>query len=232
MRRDCCDIGFIHLRCIENRDLEQCHACQKDPMEEWIEGKGGPRLRPFCQANVESASELCATADTSPVPAKRSLDSWKETVLSALQEMTSLWTQKINVSDIRVTATLLDGRMLVNKKQMPYHNGRSHSAIREMLTDVVCETLVCWTGLESSYGRLFDSAKNESCRRDTIVEVTIQFICTQWTRLAFSTLDARRPFETGTFYHRLGKWRCFLCLSGLTRASLTPKAKRAIVKKV
>ena len=246
LRRECCESGVLHLLCIESEDLERCYACQKDPMVGWVEMKQF-RLRPLDPANppsgpprlaflscsygqIESNGELL-TVERNVACANGSLEACKGMVDSIVDEMTCDWSGKIEVTCLDVCATLLDGVVLVEKKSFPEHSKRSRRAIKEMVTSLIRESVIRFAGAKADK---FSKEDIDCYRLDQIVELTIQFICTQWTYHTRATHDNLRPYETVSSREVLGVWRCFACLSGLARpfVSTVPPAKRLIVEDI
>ena len=246
MRRECCESGVVHLRCIENEDLERCRACQKDPMVGWVAMKQF-RLCPLDPANpppgppqlaflscsygqIESNGEPL-TVERNVECANGSLEVWKEMVDSILDEMTFEWSGKIEVSCLEVCATLLNGDVLVEEKGLPEHWKRSRRAIKEMIKSFVRESVTGFAGVKEDK---FSKADIDCYRLDQIVELTIEFNCKQWTYHTRSTNNRLRPYETVSSRKGLGVWRCFACLSGLARpfAHAVPPAKRLIVEDI
>lgn len=244
MRRECCESGVLHLRCIESEDLERCWACQKDPIVGWAEMKQF-RLRPLDPANpptgppqfdflscsygqIESNGELL-TDERNVECANGSLEMWRGMIDSIVDEMTCDWCGKIEVACLKVCATLLNGGVLVDKKSFPEHSKRSRSAIKEMIKSFVRESATRFAGAKAD---TFSKAEIGSYRLDQIVELTIQFICTQWAFHTRATYNDLRPYETVSSREVLGVWRCFACLSGLAQPFVTivPPAKRLIVE--
>ena len=243
-RRECCESGVLHLRCIGSEDLERCWACQKDPMVGWVEMKPF-RLRPLDSANppsgppqfdflscsygqIESHGELL-TDERNVECANGSLEMWKGMIDSVVDEMTCDWRVKIELGCLKVSATLLNGDVLVDTKSFPEHSKRFLGAIKNMIKSFVRESVTRFAGAESDK---FSKAEIGSYRLDQIVELTIQFNCTQWAYHTRATYNNLRPYETISSRDVLGTWRCFACLSGLAKpfVPIVPPAKRLIVE--
>ena len=246
MRRGCCPQGVVHLTCIENLDLEQCRACHKDPMEGWEEMKQF-RLCPFDPADLpprppQLAFLSCSygqieapgeplTVERNVECAYRSLHLWKEMIDSVISEMTFDWCEKIYVSGLEVCATFLNGNVLVEKNEILEHSKRTRSAIRDMISSSVWQSVARFAGLKEE---TFSQADIDCYKLDQIVELAIKFTCRQWTNRTDSAYDSQRPYRTVLSQELLGTWLCFACLSGLAQpyTYTEPSAKRLIVKEI
>ena len=232
------------MRCIESEDLERCWACQKDPMVGWAEMKkfrlrlldtahpstGPPQFDflSYSYGQIESNGKLL-TDERNVECANGSLEMWRGMIDSIVDEMTCDWCGKIEVACLKFCATLLNGGVLVDKKSFPEHSKRSRSAIKEMIKSFVRESATRFAGAKAD---TFSKAEIGSYRLDQIVELTIQFICTQWAYHTRATYNDLRPYETVSSREVLGVWRCFACMSGLARpfVPIVPPAKRLIVE--
>lgn len=228
MKRDCCLKGFVHLDCIETRDLEKCHACGKDPMKDWTEGLVRCCLRPF---NADSPPEAQPQGVWNVDWANRHLGKWREMVTAAIEETTSGWTEGIRVSSMEVGASFLNGSWKVDFKSMPPHIQSSRSAIRQHMVDLICESLDRWTG---AYDGQFNLLTIPLFMLDHIVELTVRFTCTQWAYHVVSICDRSRPFGTTRTRREISTWNCFVCLSGFKNVDndCEPQAKRYVFKEV
>lgn len=235
------------MKCIGNKDLEKCHVCGKDPMDGWESTKHA-RLRPFDQAEPPSLVELrkfscfygqvlscredvehTETVEFKVECANRSLELFKDMISATICTMTRNWSQKLNVYNLQVSATLLDGSVL-QEKRVNVGANCSQISIRKIITEWVCESFIGFAGARD---KCFSASNIGGYKLDQIVEVTIQFCCKQWTYDFFS-LNKERPYELSKNRRTLGNWHCFACLSGLARAYITKEvpAKRFIVKEI
>lgn len=225
MRRDCCPRGFLHLNCITDRDLEMCHACQKDPMKNWTDGFPRTCWHPF---NRESLPVVSRSGVRDVRAAKRTLREFKRMAVEVIEEMTAGWTNRIRVGGVEISASFLDGTLKVDRDNIPRGPYRyNHVALRQMLTELIGQSLDRWAG------PLF-LGDISTYKLDEIVEITIRFSCFQWTMDVVSAWDERRPFKTKQKGRDLGRWNCFACLSGFANiwAGSKPQAKRFVTKEV
>lgn len=228
MRRDCCIAGHVHLDCIAPADLDSCHACGTDPMKGWTEGLSRNCLRPF---NWDSPPQAPPQGIWSVDLANRRLAKWREMVGSTVDEVTSGWRENVRVSEMKVGASFLDGRWLVDYKHMPPQMLLDECDIREHMTHLICESLDKWAGAFNGHFSVIDMCRY---KLDDIVELTVRFTCTQWTHDEVSEGDRSRPFVTKQIRRELGVWNCFVCLSGFKNLDTDsePQAKRFVMKEV
>ena len=208
MRRSCCERGIVHLACIEDSHLQNCPGCDKDPMEGLLNKLKPCTLQPL-DASVEpcalrramlSTDFSCGQADEGQfqvLTTAKILDIWKTMIAREIQEAAKDWTEKIEVTDLSVGITLLSGR---------------HDWCLKGLKDVLKKS----TEVES---RVVDSLERwtrirSSVDFDRIVEFTIVFRCTQWTRHYTVGSDPKKPFKLYPLRQNLGVWNCAVCLCG------------------
>lgn len=247
MRRDCCAWGFVHLSCIEDIDLYECHACQKDPLRTGLEMC---RLRSVVLHQPMEQLPPCRELSNQvllygqPVPigeeipaaravclANRSLDRWAEMIHSALREITSKWEEGVAITDFKVGATRFDGMHLLDRKTLGRHWTKKHTEVLEVMMKSVFDSVSHWAGCPAGE---FNRVTVDSYKLDKIVEFTVQFRCEQFTRSKEALNDPTRPFATKSVYKRLGFWDCLICMSGLTLVPLfgRPRAQRIDICKV
>ena len=163
--------------------------------------------------------------------ANRHLAKWREMVGSTVEEMTRGWTEKVRVSGVEVSATLLDGKYLSEFSYMPPHMLLKGPSVRQHMTKSICESLDRWAGAR---GGQFDASGGSSYRLDDIVELAIRFTCTQWTYDVGVVGNRQRPFATKKTRREVATWNCFALLGGFENldADSEPRAKRHAMKEV
>jgi len=215
----------MHLACIEDSHLQSCPGCDKDPMEGLLN-----KLEPCTLQPLDASVEPCALrqamlpsgfsrgqADEGQFPVltpAESFDIWKTMITREIHEAAKDWTEQIEVTNLSVGITLLNGR---------------HDWCLKGLKDVLKKS-------KEVESQVFDSLERWTRRHlsddlDRIVEFTIVFRCRQWTRHYTAGSDPEKPFNLYPLVQNLGVWNCVVCLCGFNMPfDGRPVAKRITYK--
>lgn len=225
MRRRCCERGIVHLACIEDSHLQRCPGCDKDPMEGLLNKLEPCTLQPLdatvkpCvlrQAMLPTGFS-CGQVDEGQFPVPTTveiLDIWQTMITREVHEAAKDWTEQIEVTNLSVGITLLNGR---------------HDWCLKGLKDALKKA-------QDVESRVFDSLERWTRRRlgvdlDQIVEFTIVFRCRQWTHHYIVGSDPDKPFDLFPLVQNLGVWNCVISLCGFNMPfDGRPLAKRITYK--
>ena len=156
----------------------------------------------------------CGQADDGQFPILTTteiLDIWKSMITREIHEAAKDWTEQIEVTNLSVGITLLNGRHDWCLKGLKDVLKKS----KEVESQVV-DSLERWTRRRSGVGL------------DRIVEFTIAFRCRQWTRHYTAGSDPEKPFNLYPLVQTLGEWNCVVCLCGFN----VPFDGRPVAKRV
>ena len=214
MQRDCCSRGFVHLSCIQDRDLEICRFCEEDPYRVFLKGGGFSHLRPVDAGKISPLHRINITVEQ----ATRNLKAWEDVICRAIQNMQLTCSESVLINRVEMGVTYSNGTKEDDKTGFVAQH-------YVQLTKKALKNLHRWAGCLGSCSG-FDSTSLKYYKLDHIVEMYIRFRYKQYTHHLKGTKRPLRPFGFQIVSHELGTWDCFLILSGCTPEK--PTAKRVL----
>jgi len=219
MQRDCCSRGFVHLSCIQDRDLENCSFCGEDPYKVFLKGGGFSHLRLVGAEKTPGLPRINVTVEQ----ATRNVKAWEDVICRAIQNMQLTCSESVLINKVEMGVTYSNGTKEDDKTGLV----AQHYA---QLTKKALKKLYRWAGCLGSSGG-FDSASLRYYKLDHIVEMYIRFRYKQYTHHLKGTTRHLRPFGFQIVSYELGTWDCCLIFSGCTPRKPTAKRVLKVEKK-